>query len=123
MICCYFERTGEASQVHFNHRFDRYIEQVKDIHSVFWLLRCYVREFDSDEAKISNVVPKNIAVGLELKTVPLTAFFTSQREEEVVSKFMRRQNGLLVASLKVRRTSSSLTCYRTQMKNHTDFSR
>ena len=79
-----------------------FLDKVKDVHRVFRLLRRYLRVFDSDDAKISDVVPKTIAVGLELERVPLTAFFTSERKNQVIGKFSRRQNGPLDASIKVR---------------------
>ena len=58
-----------------------FLDKVKQNHRVFRMLRRYTRIFNSDDTKISDVVRKTIAVGLELERVPLTAFFKVRENE------------------------------------------
>lgn len=78
------------------------LDKRKENHRVFRLFRRYLRVFDSDDAKISDVVPRTIAVGLELPRVPLTAIFTAERKNHVIGRFTRMQNGPLDSYIKVR---------------------
>ena len=78
------------------------MNKFKDAPRVIRLLRRYLRVLGSDEAKIPDVVPKTIVVGLELQRVPFIAFFTSERKNQGKGKFTRAQNGPLGASIKVR---------------------
>lgn len=79
-----------------------FLTKVEDLHKVFRLLRRYLRAFDSDDSKISDVVPKTISVGLDLENVPVTPFLTQHRKTEVLTKFYKRRDGPLSGSIKVR---------------------
>ena len=76
-----------------------FVAKVQDLHRIFSLIRRYVKVFDSDDAKISDVVPKTIALGVELQRIPATSFLTVERRDEVLAKFRNRQNGPLDACL------------------------
>ena len=79
-----------------------FLAKLQDLHRIFSLIRRYLSVFDSDDAKISDVVPKTIALGLELQQIPVTSFLTAERRDEVLAKFRKGQNGPLDASIKVR---------------------
>ena len=79
-----------------------FFTKVKEMHNIFRLFRRYLRFFDSDEAKISDVVSKTVALQQDLEKLPLTSFMTSERRADVLGKFERRQNGPINATIKVR---------------------
>lgn len=90
--------------------YERYVESmsfyrnVRDLHKIFYHISCYLRHFDSDRGKIHKVLPKAVALELNMKGMPITELITTERNLEVIAVFQARKTGIrtsLTSKMKV----------------------
>ena len=74
----------------------------REIHMILVLLRRYLRFFDSNQARISEVYPLTLELGKRLEGLPLSQFLTNKRKGELISVFRRRKDGPIGRSVRVR---------------------
>lgn len=92
----YFRNLWEAKNAADRQKMDTFISviecrsllsKVEDVHKVFRVLRSYLWEFDSNDSRRSDVVPKTIDLGLALEQVPVTEFLRQRQKEEILRTF------------------------------------
>lgn len=74
----------------------------REIHMILVLLRRYLRFFDSNQARISEVYPLTLELEKRLEGLPLSQFLTNERKGELISVFRQRKDGPIGRSVRVR---------------------